>query len=1472
MEKFLILATLFAFTVNANEKTYYISPSSEQYLCQNYLLKSCFTLDDLPRYLNLSQGTNLTLSFLPGEHSLHHRIAITEISAVTSEAYQRNKPNEGIVLNCNGLYSTGINFQSMHKVIVRGLVFQGCRNTGVNGGAISIIHVKSVDIKDCSFRNNHVQEASGGAVYLALIQNIQIYNTAFTDNSVHCSGTCELKGGGAVHITMNSTVVTELHVSTSIFKRNKATGNGGAISLAWNCSDYQECRSNQSLDFNDSVFTNNVIIRTGDQKGSGRGGAISGTGTWSGRLSVSRSRFANNSAHTLGGAIYLEFNGEAFISQNNTYFNNHAEYGGALYIETNSMSTKNNIFQENSASNGGAVSMQGIFGTQTWIAESDTFIRNSCENNGGAVNFLMVEVIKIIKGCFLDNIAKQGAGIYSAGALPMEINNSIFIGNHHTSDDSGTVHTIQSTLTFKTGVVFTNNEGALYTVDSQVTFQGETLMENNTANQGGGITCAQSTLTFETESTTKLIGNRASYGGGMSLYQCNVYTKGKVVIDTNLAAYSGGGIFAFQSAIQLSKHSDSTANFIFWRNEVYITSNAAHQNGGGMAIIASNIIVSNTYTFFVNNSAGNNGGGLHLENAYLKLTREFSETDVNSLLKLEFTNNTARRKGGAIYISDKTNTKELCERATPENAILRRCFMQVQHTDDYGDYRDAEITYFTIFWFQGNTAENRGEDIYGGLLDRCTIDPKTILLQRYPQYRNAYGLQYLQAIALFANTNSGHISSDAMTICFCEGHRVHCNHTHSTIEVRKGETFSISIVAVDQTQTPLTATVMSSLLIRDGIGRLKEGQQSQVVSNHCTELTFNAYSSNDSATLQLYAEGPCGNLGISLQEVNITFLPCVSPVGFQRTALPNDCTFECDHRLQSYISNCSVKDETVQVEKNVWIQYVNTSSSTGYVIQDCPYDYCVNKPVNITLSTREGTDKQCAFNRTGKLCGQRAEGLSLVFASSRCWECTNHWLLLLIPFALAGVLLVAIVLLLHKAVDNGALHGLLFYANILAANYSIFYPFPEQALFTIFISWLNLDLGIETCFYNGMTSTAKVLLQLAFPLYIFALMGAIIILVKVSDSKTSKVSGLLSKGKPVEGLCMLILLSYSKLLRTVIASLQFTTLNYPDGTREIVWLLDANIQYLGKEHLAPFILSIAIIIIGGVYTGLLLFGQCLTKRLTNPRYKTILEAHYRPLTERHRYWIGLLLLARTIHYLVSALSADTVTLFSAGSIAIGLIIFKQFHALNNRQLRVKDEVQYFATYKNVVVEILEVSFLLNLGVLALGTSTIGSESQFTLVHISIALAFLTSLAILISGIALNIRSKVFYYQKWKQLLSNLKTRVKPFKQICTRSQNVSRFHQLEDFAHLPIQEEPDYPDLQDPQPYTDPTQANTTSLRDDPPQPRRYDPPVITLCSPAITSTELREELLADTEEGDVQVQYYRQRTRSSCTYQEILI
>ena len=126
-------------------------------------------------------------------------------------------------------------------------------------------------------------------------------------------------------------------------------------------------------------------------------------------------------------------------------------------------------------------------------------------------------------------------------------------------------------------------------------------------------------------------------------------------------------------------------------------------------------------------------------------------------------------------------------------------------------------------------------------------------------------------------------------------------------------------------------------------------------------------------------------------------------------------------------------------------------------------------------------DLQCQFNRTGILCSQCKHHLSMIFGSSRCMECTNMHILLTILVLVAGIVLVVSIYLLDLTVTNGTINGIIFYANVVSINDSVFlsneYVFKPLR---VFISFANLDLGIETCFYNGMDGYAKMWLQFSF--------------------------------------------------------------------------------------------------------------------------------------------------------------------------------------------------------------------------------------------------------------------------------------------------------------------------------------------------------------------------------------------------------
>ena len=124
---------------------------------------------------------------------------------------------------------------------------------------------------------------------------------------------------------------------------------------------------------------------------------------------------------------------------------------------------------------------------------------------------------------------------------------------------------------------------------------------------------------------------------------------------------------------------------------------------------------------------------------------------------------------------------------------------------------------------------------------------------------------------------------------------------------------------------------------------------------------------------------------------------------------------------------------------NFWLGVLyNNGTPEGFIQHRyCPFDYCTSESKYINLIN---PDQQCNFNRSGLLCGKCKKQLSLVLGSSECKQCSDNYLALLIPFALAGVLLVILLFLLNLTVAAGTLHGLIFYTNIVAANHHIFFP------------------------------------------------------------------------------------------------------------------------------------------------------------------------------------------------------------------------------------------------------------------------------------------------------------------------------------------------------------------------------------------------------------------------------------------------
>ena len=1225
MESFIkILLVLILTTGNEHAycKVYHIKPSLTDQCPQ----RPCINLAEFTH--KRSQEKNITLHFLPGVHTLH-----MDYSRGNLEKFSMSSSIDTLKANISCKKYSRFNLFKIKQVLIYGLNFQGC-------GGNKFAKVNDLRIYNSLFVHNH-----GAALELNRTK-ATIQNVSFLSNSaLNCKDSdpqCCLVGGAMRIITSNTTILS------SVFTNNVALSGGAIFSYG---------RSNTEI-VNSTFIENKAICNRTDcyyrickltnylRKWSEtkelqmHGGAITAYG---GKvLLITNSFFARNQANTTGGAVYVIW-AQAFINCSKFYNNSAVHWGGASHTLYNTVNILNSQFYNNSAVNGGALD---VWRHATLTVDSTVFANNKAET--GAVFWTNANSsLKLFNITLKENNATYGGVMYIFSS------NALF-------DNSD----------------FSYNNGSLYLFYSNVTITGKSQFCHNTGLpyratgfQGGAITAFQSNINIHGECS--VMHNHAQSGGAIYTAESKIWIFGRIEIAFNTVNESGGGIHLYQS--DLNCH---------YNCRFEVVNNTAVRYGGGIHAVSSSVKVHQGSSCKKNYSVcalasimfkGNNaskGGAISLEvNAKLYIFKIAPRKEP----ALSFISNNAD-KGGAIYVADDTNFGTCSSNSFSENKITTECFLQSLALH----YKTGQKLKLVLknTEFADNFATQSGPSLHGGLLDRCTVSFSAEIYKSY-YYDSHNKISYPSVRTLtsgatnffnITNATIDSVSSDPVRLCFCKQEQADCSYEPPVITAKRGEIFEITLVAVDQVNhTVSNATVHSSLAYTEG--GLGEGQLIQNTNEACTNLSFSVFSTRDYEELLLYPDGPCKNANLSQSNVRVQFLPCTCPIGFQpKSTEKSKCECECDKALGPHISTCNAQTKHLLRESNVWITYVNGSVS-GYLWKSyCPMDYCYppSKKVLINLNVENGSDSQCALNRSGLLCGTCQPGFSLSLGSSRCILCPTHWpatcFIILVAAVLAGITLVAIILVLNLTVAVGSLNGIIFYANIVAANKSTFFPFtiPNTKFLTMFISWLNLEIGFDTCFFKRMDTYWKMWIQLAFPTYMILLVVAVII---ISD-RSIRFSRVIGRKNPVATLATLILLSYTTFLKIIIETVSYSTLNYPDGSQQTVWLPDATIQYLSGKHAVLYAVAILILIAGIAYTSLLISWQWLLRCnnfFTKQRLYIFLEPYHAPYTNEHRYWTGLLLLVRVILYIISAVNISNnpdINLLVIGIVMSTLLLLK----------------------------------------------------------------------------------------------------------------------------------------------------------------------------------------------------------------------
>ena len=592
--------------------------------------------------------------------------------------------------------------------------------------------------------------------------------------------------------------------------------------------------------------------------------------------------------------------------------------------------------------------------------------------------------------------------------------------------------------------------------------------------------------------------------------------------------------------------------------------------------------------------------------------------------------------------------------------------------------------------FSGNRAGQGGSDIYGPILTGC----RTLLT-------------YLH----FSNTDRlSSMSTDPIMVCFCNtttnlpdcSDRTHHTQTYPGLEI------NTSIATVGHyggTSTGVVkVTAQHAILVRyDGQNETTECFQLHILLQNTSSTT---------ALVDIRLDDGLPDRGVSIV---VDIIEC--PIGF--TEISGQC--QCEQILDTSNVQCNLSATSYNFMRsgNGWFGYINnTQCITGTT--NCPFDYCNRSDVSFDIMA---PDRQCVANRTGILCGQCQSHLSIMLGSNRCGTCSNWYLFLLPVFAIAGIVLVAVLMFLNLSVSVGTINGLLFYANMVKLNEVFFFPNGSVPVVSQFISWLNLDLGIEVCLFDGLDGYWNTWLQFVFPAYLFLLMGGIIVGCRYSV-RLCRLCGF----HAVPALATLFLMSYTKILFTVTNALSMSQLPCNDSILT-VWSVDGNIEYGSGRHLILVFVSCGVLVIGLAYPVLVLCAPLLERYSQkciphhcrwNPvtKFKPLLDAYGGPYKDKYRFWTGVTLMMRLTLTVTFSFTSGGLAVVNAHiiiSCVVGILTIWSF-----------TKGVYTKTYLNL----LEVFYLLNiflLSTVSLATASLGSRAYQIATIVSVCLSFFVCL-------------------------------------------------------------------------------------------------------------------------------------------------
>ena len=657
-----------------------------------------------------------------------------------------------------------------------------------------------------------------------------------------------------------------------------------------------------------------------------------------------------------------------------------------------------------------------------------------------------------------------------------------------------------------------------------------------------------------------------------------------------------------------------------------VTGNSTLSNNKGTAIrcVSSFLYLEGNVKFESN--AGLLGGALQMVTASLLIVRNNTH--------VIFHNNSGSISGGAIYV-------DYISSLTSVTFQYEDCFLYFGNVDFLCIGRtfcpDFTELNFSLD-FSGNTAPY-GSFVYGSTLETCFWGI-TLKEQHRDKNLTLFELLYDLFPEKFnfgsAPNDTKHVSTPSAEVAILD--------YNSSYSVLPGESFNISVVGLDRFRRIISVVLTS--------------QTNDVTSSHSV-LGLSGYlltteQNNTKALVTVYGKEQQQDINVTLftaftyarAQITVNLMNCT--LGFVYSNMYGSC--KCAYELKYSSVDCNEQNKDLSVPNEVW---VGRGPDEELVVEGCLQDYCrrgqkIVKPPDF--------DSQChpEYNRTGLLCGKCKPGYSIGFGGSSCYKCGNSSLVWIFFFALAGVGIVLAISFVRLTVSDGYLNGIILFANIVSLYVHIFAVGSRITQLFVVIAWLNLDLGIDTCFFDGMNALAKVGLQFAFPLYLYILMGIITLIAKKSHRFAMRFNR--SGFSAAKLFATLMLMSYTSLLETCAEALGVVKVDTISGTYSIRWRIDPNQEYFSGGHIPLAIVAVLVLVFYIIPAPFVLIFPSLAFKLgPMQKLKPIYDAFWAPFKPRYRFWVGLRLILRVIPFLCVAAIRHPLNILLLGMFLVALL-------------------------------------------------------------------------------------------------------------------------------------------------------------------------------------------------------------------------